>query len=204
MAVSALLGAFGYYLYTREEPMQEITFNDLIFNYVPAHRVSLITIQEDKAGEVFKYKAIIQLVDGKKHFIILPNVQHFLNNLGQTQQQMGKGPLEMIPIKYASDTQQSPWLNYVIGGLFVYLLVKIYQARHGRTGGGSSANKTNNSGSSFGRGGLNDMMGMSKSNVQVFGIDKKIKVRFKHVAGMESAKVEVTEFVDFLKNPQKY
>ena len=29
------------------------------------------------------------------------------------------------------------------------------------------------------------MMGMGKSNVQVFGVDKKIKVRFKHVAGME-------------------
>jgi hypothetical protein len=29
------------------------------------------------------------------------------------------------------------------------------------------------------------MFGMSKSNVQVFGVDKKIKTRFKHVAGME-------------------
>ena len=45
---------------------------------------------------------------------------------------------------------------------------------------------------------------MGKSNVQVYGLDKKIKVRFKHVAGMESAKTEVTEFVDFLKNPSKY
>jgi|TARA_B110000285_G_C15110537_1_gene610780 hypothetical protein len=26
---------------------------------------------------------------------------------------------------------------------------------------------------------------MGKSNVQVFGVDKKIKTRFKHVAGME-------------------
>lgn len=67
----------------------------------------MITIQEDKAGEVFKYKAIVELIDGKKFYIILPNVQHFLNNLGQTQQQMGKGPLEMIPIKYANDAQAS-------------------------------------------------------------------------------------------------
>ena len=28
------------------------------------------------------------------------------------------------------------------------------------------------------------MMGMGKSNVQIYGVDKKIKVRFKHVAGM--------------------
>ena len=55
-----------------------------------------------------------------------------------------------------------------------------------------------------GRGGLQDMMGMGKSNAQVFGVDKKIKTRFRHVAGMEQAKVEVTEFVDFLKHPEKY
>ena len=48
------------------------------------------------------------------------------------------------------------------------------------------------------------MMGMGKANVQIFGVDKKIKTRFRHVAGMENAKEEVTEFVDFLKNPKRY
>ena len=33
---------------------------------------------------------------------------------------------------------------------------------------------------------------------------KDIKVRFKDVAGMENAKKEITEFVDFLKNSDKY
>lgn len=35
-------------------------------------------------------------------------------------------------------------------------------------------------------------------------MDKKIKVKFKHVAGMEQCKEEVMEFVDFLKKPEKY
>jgi len=51
---------------------------------------------------------------------------------------------------------------------------------------------------------MGDLMNMSKSNAQVFGVDKKIRTRFKHVAGMTNAKQEVIEFVDFLKAPEKY
>ena len=34
--------------------------------------------------------------------------------------------------------------------------------------------------------------------------NKKIDIRFKDVAGHENAKIEILEFVDFLKNPKKY
>jgi AFG3 family protein len=86
----------------------------------------------------------------------------------------------------------------------VLFLIQLYKTMHGGSSGSSA--KKSDSASKFGRGGggMSDMMGMGKSNVQVFGVDKKIKVRFKHVAGMENAKIEVSEFVDFLKNPEKY
>jgi len=48
------------------------------------------------------------------------------------------------------------------------------------------------------------MFNMGKSNATVYGVDKKIKTKFRHVAGMENAKQEVQEFVDFLRNPEKY
>jgi AFG3 family protein len=62
-------------------------------------------------------------------------------------------------------------------------MIQIYRHKHvkGASGTGTSSTKKG----PFGGGGMNDMMGMGKSNVQVFGIDKKIKTRFKHVAGME-------------------
>ena len=103
-------------------------------------------------------------------------------------------------------------LNVFIGGLFVVFLLQIYKSMHaGRgakgPGGKSLGGKDSGSGAGpFGGkgGGLGDIFGMGKSNVQIYGVDKKIKTRFKHVAGMENAKQEVTEFVDFLKNPKKY
>ena len=45
---------------------------------------------------------------------------------------------------------------------------------------------------------------VGKSQAKLFDKDNHTKVTFKDVAGLEEAKVEVMEIVDFLKNPAKY
>ena len=46
-------------------------------------------------------------------------------------------------------------------------------------------------------------MGFGKAKAKLYGPDKK-KVKFDDVAGNESAKQDLTEIVDFLKNPKRY
>ncbi len=45
---------------------------------------------------------------------------------------------------------------------------------------------------------------VGKSQAKLFDKENNTKVTFKDVAGLEEAKVEVMEIVDFLKNPKKY
>jgi len=58
---------------------------------------------------------------------------------------------------------------------------------------------------SSGMGGGSQIFNIGKSKAKVFDKENtKIKIDFKDVAGMDEAKVEIIEIVDFLKNPKKY
>ena len=77
-----------------------------------------------------------------------------------------------------------PWIIMIsIFGLFWFFMMR-------RVGGGG------------GPGG--QIFNIGRSKAQLFDKDTKVNITFKDVAGLEEAKVEVMEIVDFLKNPKKY
>ena len=55
-----------------------------------------------------------------------------------------------------------------------------------------------------GNSGFGGFLGMGSSHVKRFDKEKSIEVTFNDVAGIDEAKNELKEVVDFLKNPQKY
>jgi len=57
---------------------------------------------------------------------------------------------------------------------------------------------------SGGAGGGSQIFSIGKSKAKLFDEKTDIKITFKDVAGLEGAKEEVQEIVDFLKNPTKY
>jgi cell division protease FtsH len=60
------------------------------------------------------------------------------------------------------------------------------------------------SGSGGGGGGGGQIFNIGKSKAKLFDNDTKVKTSFLDVAGLEGAKEEVQEIVDFLKSPEKY
>ena len=53
-------------------------------------------------------------------------------------------------------------------------------------------------------GGAGGIFSVGKSRAQIFDKESNVKINFSDVAGLEEAKTEVMEIVDFLKNPKKY
>tara|TARA_B110000003_G_scaffold274490_1_gene314593 strand:- start:14002 stop:16011 length:2010 start_codon:yes stop_codon:yes gene_type:complete len=91
-----------------------------------------------------------------------------------------------------SDSRGS-FLESIIGFLPFILLIAIWIFFMRRMSGGGA-----------GGGGGGQIFNIGKSKAKLFDKDTKVKTTFENVAGLEGAKEEVQEIVDFLKNPEKY
>ncbi len=89
------------------------------------------------------------------------------------------------------DTQTDRWGDIIAWTFPFIIMIAIWLFIMRRMSGG-------------GAGGGSQIFNIGKSKAQVYDQDTKVKVTFNNVAGLEGAKEEIQEIVDFLKNPKKY
>ena len=88
-------------------------------------------------------------------------------------------------------TEQNYWGDFLISLLPFILIIAIWifiMRRMSSSAGGAGG----------------QIFSIGKSKAKLFDANSDMKITFKDVAGLEGAKEEVQEIVDFLKNPKKY
>lgn len=126
----------------------------------------------------------------KPHFIYnIGDISNFEPFLIETQENAGYEETELIYPEYV--TRKNYFVD-IIGWLILpVLLIAVWRFMMRRMAGG-------------GAGGPGGIFNVGKSRAQIFDKDTHVKINFNDVAGLEEAKTEVMEIVDFLKNPKKY
>jgi cell division protease FtsH len=126
--------------------------------------------------------------EGPHFFFTIGSIEYFEQWLREAQDKYLDG--EYIEVSYKT---QPNYLRDIIGWLlpiFIILAIWIIIFRRMSKGGAPGAG--------------GNIFSVGKSKAQLFDKESNIKIDFKDVAGLEEAKVEVREIVDFLKKPKKY
>ncbi|NEU09168.1 ATP-dependent metallopeptidase FtsH/Yme1/Tma family protein [Flavihumibacter sp. R14] len=91
------------------------------------------------------------------------------------------------------ESRESPWAGWFMSFILpILLLIGFWVFIMRRMGGGA------------GGGGGGQIFNIGKSKATLFDKETQVSITFNDVAGLEEAKQEVMEIVDFLKNPKKY
>src|ERR1035437_2634087 len=102
----------------------------------------------------------------------------------------GKPVMVENPV-YVENKSEKNWAGDLIGLIFPILLLVVawfFIMRMMNRGGGGGG----------------QIFNIGKSKAQLFDKDTMVNINFNDVAGLQEAKVEIMEIVDFLKNPKKY
>ena len=114
------------------------------------------------------------------------SVDSFREDLKSAEERSG----QVVPVIY--ENKANDWTNILINllpwvliiGVWIFVMRSMSRGAGGGAGGG--------------------IMNVGKAKAQVFDKDNSRRVTFKDVAGLEEAKVEIMEIVDFLKKADKY
>ena len=121
-----------------------------------------------------------------------PHYEFEVGNLELFQRKLEEAEGNGIQFRYEFMTVENRWMDVIFGFLPIIVIIGIWIFLMRRMSGGGAG----------GPGG--QIFSIGKSKAKLFDQNTEVKTTFKDVAGLEGAKEEIQEIVDFLKNPKKY
>ena len=121
-----------------------------------------------------------------------PHYQFEVGSLELFEEKLEKAREQGIVFRLEFITVENRWVDALIGFLPIIIIIGVWIFLMRRMSGGGAG----------GPGG--QIFNIGKSKAKLFDKNTDVKTTFKDVAGLEGAKEEVQEIVDFLRNPKKY
>lgn len=127
---------------------------------------------------------------GPHFFITVPSIDNLMQGMEKVQNDAGIPKEKQV---FARSTEETNWLGDQLPWMLpIVIMIVIWIVMMRRMGGAG------------GSGGPGQIFNIGKSKATLFDKDTHVNTTFNDVAGLDGAKMEVMEIVDFLKNPKKY
>ena len=194
LSIQLFSGGFGDSSGSKTTPTE-------FFNYLRNGDVEKVEIINNRVARVYLTKEAQEQEIHKKSkpksllpsVSPVPNYRFEFGDLKLFQEEIAKVKAENnVEVNLAFDTEQNVWGDLLLTLLPFILIVGawIFIMRRMSSGGGGGAG--------------GQIFNIGKSKAKLFDEKTDMKTSFKDVAGLEGAKEEVQEIVDFLKFPEKY
>ena len=203
--IAFVLVLVSTHLYINSETTTTIKYKETLLDLVEAKGVKQVKIVNQSTARFQLRKSATTYINSRKN-LDFPKLSKLLANKNA---QPSKIVFELENIGNHANFEKSldergyhdyenvietNWIAQILGYLLpfgIIVLIWMFVMRRMSGGGG-------------GAGGGSQIFNIGKSRAQVYEKGKSTNITFKDVAGLEGAKEEIVEIVEFLKNPKKY